>query len=144
MVNRVRLGLLAGSLLMLSACCYLPFDTTLTDPEASWRAAYGEEIPSAITIKRAQYWRSGHWTREEIYFFEFTTDATWLDAMVQHLGLTEETGPDRMRTLQLMLLDTPPTWFAPEGAEYRVYLGLSQALVFDPASSTVYLYAGQL
>ena len=139
----MRAILIASAFLLATACGE---SGTWVDDPRNLERAWGAETPRDVAVVHSWYWRSSHFTREEIYYFQLRADAGYAEAFATANGLALHE-PGDLNGFRFM--SPRPSWFAPKDpAAYKVWsTGTehpSAVVMFDPATSEVFIHAAQL
>ena len=80
------------------------------DPKNVERA-WGIELPPGVALERSWYWRSPHFTREEVFYFQISRSPEVREAFVKANAFVSKDAAafDRTSTCR----ETPP-WFLPK------------------------------
>lgn len=141
-MRQATIALLA--LLLLTACHRS--GTWVEDPENVERA-WGSRFPPEVKLRHSWYWRSGHFTREEAYYFQFGWNQELFDGFITENQMRKTTA-SRLEELHDYYCFDQPAWFVPGRlAEYDVWLGPSRTsglLLRHKTSNELFLAACQM
>jgi hypothetical protein len=135
---------LIAFLLLSTLACHRS-GTWVDDPE-NFNRALGIDPPAGVQLVRSWYWRSGHFTREEIYYFQLSAPARYADAFAKENGLVSS-GPEAVARFDYT--QDRPAWFAPKDpGAYQVWRTPgpvpSGVVLRDRQSGDTFIYCSQL
>lgn len=117
------------------------------DDPGNYKRAWGSAAPPQVTVVHSFYWRSPHFTREEVYYFEFAANKEIQVGFVTSNALTpfDPSSPAEAPNTYCL---TRPRWFAPKGASayegWRSGPGGRALLLRDRETGALFVYACQL
>jgi hypothetical protein len=135
---------LIAAILLSSLACH--GSGTWVDDPRSFNRALGMDPPAGVRLVRSWYWRSGHFTREEIYYFQLSAPARYADAFAKENGLVPS-GPEAIT--RFTYTQDRPAWFAPKhpGAYWiwsRPGQSPSGVVLRDRQTGAIFVYCAQL
>jgi hypothetical protein len=119
---------------------------TWVDDPRNFRRAWGQEPPADVEVVHSWYWRSSHFTREEIYYFQLQAPVSYAEAFASENGLV----PVGAEAITPYSFDQQkPAWFAPKpAAAYRIWSDRSRHparyVLVDRQSGAIFIHAAQL
>ncbi len=120
---------------------------TWEDDPRNWFRAFGEEQPTQVKVVHSKYWRSNHFTKEFIYYFEVEATTEWRDAFLTKRELTQ-VHPSVARSFRMNThSDDIPGWFAPDPVElYDVWdkAGYFGSIWINKTNGHIYFYDAEL
>jgi hypothetical protein len=139
-------GAMVAIALLLSGCGY--FCAGMWEDDAgNWERAWGYPKPPEVEMPHSWYYRSPHFTREEIYFFEFRPNQPLFDAFVKANNMTP-LGAGDPRPEEIQFSFPRPDWFTPKPpAAYDMWVMRGSATCYlfcDKESRELFIYACQL
>ena len=139
----MRKTLIAVLLLSVLACHR---SGTWVDDPKSFNRALGIDPPAGVSLVRSWYWRSGHFTREEIYYFQLSAPERYAGALAKENGLLPS-GPEAMTGF--VYTEDKPAWFAPKPpGDYQIWRAPgpspSRAVLRDRQTGAIFIYCAQL
>lgn len=134
---------IVSTLTLLMACHR---SGTWVDDPGNFKRAWGTEPPAGVQVVHSWYWRSGHFTREEIYYFQLRAEEAYAEAFAAENHL-EVSSPSELG--QLSFADPKPVWFAPKDpTAYRIWSTGSQEspgfVLADRGTGDIFIYFEQL
>jgi len=119
--------------------------TWIDDPR-NFERAWGTRPPSGVQLVRSWYWRSPHFTREEIYYFQLKAPQGYAEAFAREnrLALVRPNAISRFSFEQ-----HKPKWFAPKpAAAYAIWSAGTDDpacyVLLDKQSGELFIHALQL
>lgn len=136
---------LALVLIVLAAAACHRSGTWVDDP-GNFKRAWGSSPPSNVKVVRSWYWRSAHFTREEMYYFQLSAPLAYAEAFAAENGL-KPAEPDTITGFAFP--NGKPSWFAPNpAARYRIWKTPesfpSGFVLVDRESGAVFIHCAQL
>lgn len=119
---------------------------TWEDDPKNFERAWGVEPPKEVAVVHSWYWRSAHFTREEIYFFQLRGDTDYAEAFARENDLQ----PTDAGALGVdAFLKPKPSWFAPkEPRAYEAWHANSGSagavILLDRLTGDIFIHAWQL
>ena len=131
-------------LLALSLLSCHESGTWIDDPH-NFERAWGLPPPSGVRVLHSTYYRSAHFTREEIYYFEFAPSPSLAESFASSNRLSAQ--PTTAIT-PYTFANPRPAWFAPGSLEeYEIWsAGRDPAVVImrNKTTAHTFVYACQL
>ena len=143
LVIRMRNVLIATALLLFAACHE---SGTWVDDPRNFKRAWGVNAPGAVQVVHSQYWRSAHFTREEVYYFQLRATSSYAEVFAAENRLK----PLRARDLGAFSFMQPkPAWFAPKPpSAYQIWGTGSEApagfVLLDRMTGDIFIHVAQL
>jgi hypothetical protein len=134
---------LAMAILLLAGCFR---GGTWADDPRNFSRAWGVEPPANVQVIRSWYWRSAHFTREEIYYFHLRAPLSFAEAFASTNNL-RPTEPHEINAYSFP--HSKPDWFAPGDPEiYRIWSTGSDFpsayVLVDRRTGDIFIHAAQL
>jgi hypothetical protein len=79
-----------------------------SDDPGNFKRAWGQNPPADVRVLHSWYWRSSHFTREEILFFQVAQNPHFRDAFIAANNMIPVDASALTSTCR-----TVPSWFAP-------------------------------
>ncbi|HKS25134.1 MAG TPA: hypothetical protein VJZ76_20230 [Thermoanaerobaculia bacterium] len=119
--------------------------TWIDDPK-NFERALGESPPPGLRVIHSWYWRSPHFFREEIYYFELSSLSGYAEAFAAENGLRRLPAGSLSR---IPFDDNRPAWFAPGPLEqYELWRSPSDVItgfiLRDKTNGEIFIYCKQL
>ena len=135
---------LIAFLLLSTLACHRS-GTWVDDPE-NFNRALGADPPAGVRLVHSWYWRSPHFTREEIYYFQLSAPAQYADAFAKENRL-ESSGPEALAGFPYT--EDRPAWFAPKDpGAYQIWRAPgpvpSGVVLRDRQSGALFIYCAQM
>ena len=139
----MRNVLIASALLVVAACHE---SGTWVDDPRNFKRAWGVDAPSSVQVVHSRYWRSAHFTREEIYYFQLRAPSSYAGAFATENKLKPLSAIDVGR---FSFIQPRPAWFAPkQPSEYQIWGTGSQApacfVLLDRKTGDIFIHVAQL
>ena len=127
----------------LVGCGYFSSGKWEDDPN-NWKRAWGYSKPSEIVMIHSWYCRSPHWTREEVYFFQFKWHKELFQQLVDRNDMHLCTDSGKNIQESTFCVDKP-VWFIPKPeSAYDIWKGSNCLLFKEKSNNEIFLYACQL
>ena len=129
---------------LLPACS--PSGEWIDDPR-NFTRAWGVPCPEGVSVVHSSYWRSGHFTREEVLFFQIGRSHVFRENFIHSNGFVPV---DLVSVSSHGYCRDAPSWFLPgPSSRYRAWSvpspptaeGSSPFIAEDLETGTLYVYA---
>jgi len=143
----MRLRIVFLLLASLTACA--PAGEWTDDPK-NFARAWGTPCPAGVVVLHSWYWRSRHFTREEVLFFQFGASAHFRDQFIQSNAFVPV---DPARVSSSGYCRATPSWFLPgPPSRYRAWSvqpsptpeGSPPFIAEDLSTGVLFVYACQI
>ena len=146
------LGLFVLLALVFAGCGHLSSGKWEDDPK-NWERAWGNSKPDDIIMVHSWYYRSAHWTREEVYYFQFKWHEELFQRFIDANGMRKQIGGLEEKRNPTSFCLGKPAWFIPKpGPAYDLWECPppdpdwdAPCLLFrDKATNEIFLYTCRL
>jgi hypothetical protein len=119
---------------------------TWVDDPRNFERAFGVDPPANVRVVRSWYWRSAHFTVEEMYYFQLSASSSYAEAFAAENHL-KAAGSEALTPFSFP--QNRPYWFAPKApSEYRIWKrpddSSTEFLLLDRETGAVFVHCAQL